>query len=406
MGSCRRHSDITLFDLQRKHKNKDYLVPEWQRDDVWTEKKKKDFEETVLGKARKGRDILTGCVIIYSTKDNPNKTFISDGLQRTLNSSRIYDKLVKNHGMQDAEGILSRISVPILEMEYENEKEAKNEFRRINQGTPLTEKEEAKTILTDLCNYEDWEKRILNKLHEYVRETLQRFGSKEPNSRPRQHATERDDYALFLRYITEEKVACQYSFEVGNLDVPHKKDAVLEQRMITVFNQYGIDKIEDLLKSFKSFIIDQGEHIKAIWNGIDKSSWSKNIQTLTAVCFRVLLHYSIFRKNNAIPVDLSKKFVEAFLKTSRGTSNVRFIDGTYTIIAKADLSTLIRLQTKLGVIVDPNTHPDIKRKRISTKQNIPGYHNAHDKAYAKHGNGPTTPQPAVDNMSNGVLSLT
>lgn len=407
MGICRRQTNMSLYDLQRRYQNKSHLKPQWQRGDVWTKKKREDFERTVRNKAKRGSDVLTGCVILYYTEADQKNVWISDGLQRTINSVRIYEKLVEEVGEKDAENIMSRISVPVLEMEYEGEKEAKDEFRRINQGTPLTPKEEAKTILTDLSNYEDWDVRIFTPLHTSLANALNQFGVKNTNSRGRKHHSERDDYGLFLRYISKEKTACKYNFDVTNIEDETKRQNVLEQKLVNKLRELGIDESEQRLTAFTKYLQDQVAYIKDIWEKIPKQSWDSEIQTVTAVCLRLLLHLAIFRMNKGIPLDRFEKFISKFLEASKGTSNVRYSDGGYKVISMGDLSGFSRVQQKLDCILDPDLKPSLARKRKKTAQLFPGMHNAHKLAFSKNDEdcGNTIPIPATRNMSMGVLPI-
>ena len=408
MGICRRQTNLSLFDLQRKYKNRSHLKPQWQRGDVWSKKKREDFERTVMDKAKNGTDILTGCVILYCTEADKENFYISDGLQRTLNSGRIYEKLVKDVGETSAENILSKVSVPVLEMEYRDEKEAKDEFRRINQGTPLTPNEEAKTILTDLANYEDWEGRVLEPIHNSVINALHQFNVKVKNSRSRKHNDERDDYALFLRYLTQEQKLLRYNLNVSNIENESKRQAVLEQKLVNELNKIGIDAAEKKVAAFRGFLQDQVVYLKEMWQSVPKESWESRVQTLTSGCLRLLLHLSIFRKNRSIPVDRFSSFLKKFFNASKGTSNVIFSDGSYRVIGRGDIGGFAAVQQKLGCVFDPDLDRSLARKHSNTAQLKHGMHNAHLDAYSKTNGGEqvTVPMSAVKNLSMGTSSFT
>lgn len=405
MGVCRRQTNMSLFDLQRRFKNKTHIKPQWQRGDVWSKQKREEFEKAVREKAARGSDILTGCVILYTTLNDPTTVYISDGLQRTLNSGRIYERLVEQLGDKDAESILNRVSVPVLEMEYRDEKEAKDEFRRVNQGTPLTPMEEAKTILTDLPNYEDWEHRIFSPLHQRVSDVMNQFGVKQTNSRCKKHHRDRDDYGLFLRYISEDKTTTKYTFDTKGIESETKRHNILEQRLVDKLASIKIDQAEKKLTSFGKFLEDESAYIKSIWTAIPKDNWQSEIQTLTAVCLRFLLHVAIFRKNKSIPVERYAKFVERFLMECKGTSYVRYADGGYAVISMGDIPRLPRIQQKLDCVMDPELKPSLGRKRVNTSQLLPGMHNAHKTPFSKNPDGDdgvTVPMPAVKNVSMGT----
>lgn len=400
MGRCKTSTSISLFDLQRRYCSNQYFKPNWQRGDVWPQRKKDEFERTVDEKARQGGDILSGCIVLYTTQDNPGQVYISDGLQRTLNAAKIFQKWSKSLGPADAEKRLSRVCVPALEMDYADEIEAKREFRRINLGTPLTEKEEAKTILTDLVNYSLWEDGFFKALHAAVTDALQRFGVKPSMSRSRKHSSERDDFALFLRYATKNKNAEKYSFDVKSIDDAVARSKIIEQQLVDYLERVGLDHVQKELRDFQRFVDKESAFIKEIWEMVPKTEWSSDIQTLTEVCLRICLHLAIYRSNNDIPVLKYEEFLREFLKACRGTSNVRFSDGGYVVVAKADLSRLPRLQEKLGVSMH-----EIHRKRRNVSQITPGYHSSHKKSVARHGEGETVVMSGTRNQSMGVLSI-
>jgi hypothetical protein len=283
--------------------------------------------------------------------------------------------------------------------------EAKREFRMINQGTPLTEKEEAKTILTDLDDYSQWEARVLTPIHNHVNSAISLFGAKITASRPRKHSNERDEYGLFLRYATRDPHACKYSFDVRGINDSDRRQKILEQRLVNFISDLGIEESSKKVDNFGKFLMDEVQYLKSIWNEIDKSGWDKEIQTLTDGCCRLALHMAVFRRNANVPVEKYREFIKAFLDAAKGGSNVRFADGGFTVMSKGDLSRLPRLQAKLGVAMSEDIKLENKRKRRKTNQLCPGYHNSHKKSFAKNGEGETVPQTAVKNMSDGVLDM-
>ena len=411
MGTCHSHGNISLYELQRKYKNKSHQVPEWQRGDVWGKSKQSEFEHTVREKSKQGKDILTGCVILYTTKENPTTTYISDGLQRTLNSGRIFEKLASEVGEVSAEEILERVTVPVLNMVYENDSEAKDEFRRINQGTPLTAREEARTILTDLQNYEDWNKRIFIPLHESMRTSINHFGIRVSKTKKKKDQHERDDYALFLRYLSDSdsEMTLRYSFDIKHIDNKNRRQSILEQKLVNKLESLGIDASEKQLVSFGKFIEQQGAFIKDIWTKIPKHDWNKEIQTITPTCFRWLLHLAIFRKNKSIPVQRFETFATKVLTRNHGSTNIQYADGSYLVMALADLTPLGNIQIKLDFIIDPTLNSALARKKKKTNQLLPGIHNAHVLPFSTNPQGDdgiTVPIPATINMSMGAAPIT
>lgn len=418
MGICHRQTNATLFDLQKWLTNGIISKPQWQRDDAWSPKKKEQFEKTVLDKAKVGSDILSGCVVLYKIEGD-DRLWLSDGLQRTLNSQRLYQKLVAERGPIAAEQLLSRISVPMLEMRYINEKEAKDEFRRMNQGTPLTEFEQAKTILTDLPNYQDWENRILSRLHTVVSNRMLQFGVrnagargriKGTTSRKKDHKDQRDDFALFLRFIIEDKNPQKYYLDVTHIDDEKKRTSLLEQRLADALRNLGIDEAEKRLYAFEAYLTDESQYLRGVWDRIEKTppQWDASIQTVTPSCLRYLFHVALYRKNNRIPLDRYTAFLTKFFPACQGTLQVTYpdLDGRKCdVINSGDIVALGRVQQKLGCIFDPQLDHNKKRKRQKTDQLLPGMHNGHRKPFSKNPDGDdedVVPISARENVSVGV----
>lgn len=402
MGECKCHDNIDLFTLQMKYRKKIIKPPTWQRGDAWKKKKKKEFRDAVIEKAEKGMDILTGCVITYRLPDDPNNEWISDGQQRAINAGIIYDELVKKHGEDYAMEMLSRIRVPRLVMEYKDETEAKYEFLLVNQGTPLSKKDKAKPILTTLPDFESWNQRILLPLHQIVSEAIAAAGIKNSEKSTYQDLRERDNYALFVRYLSGDKSMTDYDKEVRT-----NSDKVLEQRLVNELKPLGIDAADNKLKAFKKFLNEQVSYIKQIWDSIPKKGWDPSIQTPTHGCMRCLMLLCIYKRNNSIPQQRVSKFIEHFLGNTHGKTHYIRDNGNKTVLAIGRITPFRMIQNSSGIYIDPTLDPTLTRMHKSTSQLHPGVHNAHVTSFALSDgdSGELVPLPGPINHSMGTASL-
>lgn len=407
MGRCAQNTTLSLYELQRLFSTKQFLVPEWQRDDAWPLKKKADFDNTVLEKAKRGLDILTGCVILYTTEDDPAQIqYISDGFQRTLNSKRLFVRLQKERGQEAAETALRRVSVPVLYMSYKDEKEAKVEFRKINQGTPLTPFEQAKTLLTELDDYEDWDRRIFQPLHHGIERAKNSFpvrtnkAQKQGANRHKAHLELRDDYTLLLRYLTKDIV--DYSKSIESIDDVEKSDKIVENQLKKALSNLNIDEAERQLKLFLDAITEEVALIRDIWRKLKEDNVIQDVDTVTSSCLRSILQFSIHRRNADIPLPSYQRFIRKLLLSCQGGTNVRYQEGIGHILAMGNLSTFGRLQIMFGDIIDPTLDLSKRRKRRNTEQLLPGHDFSHKKPFSLHGEGEVTSIPSILNRSNGT----
>jgi adenylate kinase family enzyme len=404
MGHCVRSTTISLYNLQDDYTRKRIIAPLWQRGDVWKPDAKRSFYKTILNKAKRGTDILCGCIILYTTDDTDDVTYISDGLQRTMNAQKLFNNLVAERGVESARTVMEKISINVLYMRYQDDDEAKNEFRLLNQGTPLEAQDHGKTILVDLPGYEAWDARIFKPLSESIKEAMYRQGVKNSKKKNVKQPDWRDDLAMFLRYLTKDKSTTSYSFAVGDITDPKIREKVLEQKFVDLVDPLGLDETEKRLKAFSKFIFDQSAYIQDIWKKIDKTGWDKNIVTITPAMFRFLLHVAIWRKNNEIPIIRFEEFAKKLLTQATGKAMVPFDSGGYSMVAKGGVRTLPIFQERLDITIDPNYKPSLARKKRKTAQTPMGFNNAHVFPFAKtmgSDDGETVLTTAVANMSLG-----
>lgn len=402
MSQFKKHEPINLYNLQKRFRKNSFKRPEWQRDtNAWDKNKKDQFKKTVLNKTRKGEEMLSGCIMFFELEDDENKClYISDGLQRTANCMRIYDELEKQYGEEIAEEMLTKVSVPTQTFIYENEQEAKKEFRLMNCGTSLTEKEIAKSILTDLDDYKTWHEEVIKDLDKLLDSHMGNFGIKINMRRAPKQSSERDNYALFLRYATGFKERKAYQFHVETyIDDPKRCDYIIEKKLVDLFESLGLEEVKNKISSMKKYLDSETALIKEIWQSIDKTLWNKEKQTITETIFRWLLHLSIYRKNNAFPIENYKNIVELVLREGQGASNIYVPNGGWFGLSQSDLSKIKQIEDKFNIYLDN------KRTPKSTKQLKPGYENGHLKPFSKYGEGETIPQIAIENRSLGANEL-
>ena len=391
----------SLFEIQNDYSKKKIKVPDWQRGDAWTSEKKNYFEKTIREYAKDGYNTLPTAIVLFHLVDDSDTLYISDGLQRTMNSRNIYEKLCNELGQEQAERILSKVSINVHYMVYENNYEAKKDFIRQNQSTPLSAQEQAKTILTDLNDFPQWEKRILIPLHQHVRDAMSNI--KKSESKKKKESNERDDYALFIRYLNKDKNPNSYCFNVNNIEDPKKRSNILEQKLVSSVSVRGIETTSKDLANFKSFIMDESAFIVNIWNNLDKTGWDVLNQTIKDTCMRFLFHLAILRRNNEIPIKIYEEFIKKFLSHCQGKQIVTYDNKDTVSFSKGDLSRLNSIQKGLGVYLLDN--PNSKRKPRDISQIMPGFHASHVKSFSQNGEGNVVPLPAIQNMSNGTRDV-
>jgi len=412
MSTCVSHSAISLFELQDEVLNEQSIrIPTWQRGDVWSADKKLQFKEVVMQKINAGGvQTLTGAVVIYSTEDgrknnSPLQLQISDGLQRTFAAKQIFKDLANQYGEKQAKTLLKNIMVIRLDMLYKDEHEAKLEFIILNAGTGLTSYEQCETIMTDLEPYEQWTKKVFIPLHGIMTNGSARLGIKITTARDRLHKHNRDDLALFLRYLSEDQHLSDYkagSKVKESAFINPNNDKLTETKFKNIAKTEGIDSIYKKLLDFKKFIEEETALFESVWGEIDKKQWASEKETVTDTNYRWCMAVAIYRKNKSLPRMAWRNFLKKFLEHTQGGTSI----GSQRSSSAVSLSCLSRLrivQEKIGVQLDPSIGCSKLRRKTNVTQIKSGKHNGHNISFAGFGDMSSSPQNGPDNLMQGVL---
>ncbi len=402
---CLKVYESDLYTVQDNYRRGKWKIPDWQRGDIWAKKKKEEFEKTILSKSGEN-DHLPGVFVIYNIKGTPKEMFISDGVQRSGTSYQIFQRYTNERTENYARDLLSDVSVSIQHFEYIDDSEAKTDFIRLNNGTGFTNYEQGRTVLCELTPFSQWQREVLDPIHEIVNGSSRRLGLKIGSSRSKRDKHKRDDLALFLRFVSEDQKAsnyrCSSKLSLSDFSNTNKKKDLIESRLVKIFYNLGLSDSKEKVKLFNKFIEDEVALFETIWNEIDKSEWDKKAQRVTDATWRWLLACSIYTRNNKIPRPVHRKFLKDILAATRGKSMIMNKDKEVCAYKLSNLSILGIVQEYSNIWLDTSVRQKTKRKRNNISQLKSGYDDSHLKSFSRHGNGATEPAPSIDNKSQGV----
>lgn len=201
---CRGSQALSLLEFIGDYKERKFIVPNWQRGDVWTKEKKREWNKTVLNGCDK-KIYLPGCVVLYALVGSEQK-YINDGLQRKNASEELYDNILKEEGMEAAYKIFNNVKITVQEFIYESHDEAVKYYLIINNGTGFTSHELTSVIFTTLDNYEQWRDNVLYKIHDIMNKSVTRLKIKVASNRDNIHKNYRDNLSLFYCDVSRKPI--------------------------------------------------------------------------------------------------------------------------------------------------------------------------------------------------------
>lgn len=400
------HSTRTsLLDLTRKFQSNRLLLPDWQRDFVWDEKKIKGwFADLDVALEDTSEHDIPGVFLTYHIKDKDDVKFINDGGNRT----RCTVKYLADRGFDVPKGIvedaLSRIYVHLQEWEYEDTNTAFMDFIRANIGVVSTPKEVGQGILANgLSNYKSFWQEYFERLGQIVDNSLSRMNCKLPDpktKRVQSHKYIRDNYALFFRYISRDPKSSKYDAGVNSLtnfafpDTAKLSD-IIEAKLLTQLAAIKEGEAEKLLNDFKKLLDDEIAVYQKIWSEVVGEGFAPN-----ATHLRWVLHLAIYRRNKGLLVDDYINFTQELIKRTSGKTAVYDTNSRKRTKSHANLGlSNLSVLTQIESLLETTIHHEPRKRNL--KNLALGYDESHLTPFCEAGNGPTIPLPAIINNSRG-----
>lgn len=399
MSIVRSVENISLGELYRNYTKNKILLPDWQRTLIWNKSKIDKWHDDI---GKKGQ--IPGVIITFNIKGNDVK-YLNDGAQRTLSTVKYVEKLQHTHVEKDVIiGMLDDVKLVTQHLEYECMDDAFADFFRINQGTVCTPYELGKGILsTKLQNFKEIWEPLINKLHEIGGDSVKRMQCARVGNSNREnaHKLRRDDFALFLRYVTKEKKttndnAGRSRMEKEEIDNQERLNKVIEYRFQQWLNSKGEQEFQKQLLNYEKFINNSLSLYQGIWNELFGTQ--PKAPTITHV--RWFLCVAIYRANNDISIAKFEEFIRKMLSKTEGGSG--FVPEGGRDRVTIGLSNLQKLHSFCKYLpiegFASGVKKRIKRSHTTVKD---GYDYSHKFPFAIHGEGDTFLEPHLKNLSRG-----
>lgn len=403
MATITFSNSVPLSTLVRNFDQEIWKPALWQRKLVWPKSK----QDRWISDVQKGGG-LPGVISMFQierqeetiTLDNipyPIK-YINDGIQRTLTliNFKRNSKLPENHLWR----IFDNSSICVQILEYKTLNEAFMAFHSQNRGTICTPYEACHGLLiNNLQNYKQvWEKRV-DELHDiFIRAIARMKCSKKGAGKEKQDKHLRDDYALFLRFVTCDRDLKSYN--VANRVLADDafdeniREKLVEFQLQKYLNNIGPEEFDKKKNELENHINNILAEYENIWISKKDNGY---VPTITNI--RWLLAVSIYKRNNEIPHNKFINFVEKYIDLTDGGSVLGGESSRQRIII--NLSNLTCFP-KMCEMMDMDFGEFFKPVRKARKSLAPGYNNSHLKPFVTYGEGETIPEPALSNMSRGA----
>jgi len=223
--------------------------------------------------------------------------------------------------------------------------------------------------------------------------------------------TIRDSRASFLRFVNKNIFQSPYfgisrsrfSDNTGRGQSGHKK---IEPELFDFFKNNSLDYCLQQIEKWECFAQDAFAFYKQICKQKEFQEFEINYDENA---IRWWFAAFIYINNNNLGIEFARKFTESFLIKQKNGQQL-----TYTN-KKGQIKVLnLQLQkfnntyvTSLGLdainLEEKSNKPCRKKPNLKP---VAGFHNSHIKSFAKHGEGETVPENAIENRARGVKDMT
>lgn len=416
--------DTTLYELQRKFNLGQLHQPVWQRGVLkWPPSKQEKFIRDICAATEKSGDrFLESVIVLYKHPINDDesedsKIFINDGLQRISMGEVLYKRLEATYGQLEAQRRLEKIKVATMTW-VECDADALEQFRRVNQGTPLTNGDLSKTVLAGHQSYPSW-----IPVFTYMEDMIRNICESRLQCRVTLHSFnqvcekfsnedfKRSCMAMLARWLGRERRRNAYEF------VPrHLKSAIAESGyLVETKLVHQMDamsaadakvKIDALRKLF--------EVRTTVWRNELDSLPEGNSKGFTPALALFLMATTIHYENNGIEASRQNIWTKALVKGTKGHSHLEQCnDKKAIVITTQDLRHLTPVEHAIetyGVKPicphAPSSNTKVGRIRIKTIL-APGNDHSHFEPVSTTGidSGITFPESSSENRSRGAYPV-
>lgn len=395
-------TSCTLMELYAAYEEGNLILPDHQRDDIWTETKKKRWEISIMSQKQ-----LPGCIMTYELEGSKTR-YLNDGAQRVIYATGRFVQNCRAKGI-DYKDVLYKVKILTQHIKYEDVAEAVQHFYQVNFGTTATPLELTKCLFVEMLpNYKKIWEPVMNSIHTTMSSALGSLGCSipdvdDPVKRTLVHKRKRDDLHLFYRFISGDDTTWSPKVGAAQIDMDKwQNETQLERRLIDIFQNSEIQDVKRKLLSFDNFVKEHVALYKREWLKEHKYSYAPS-----NVAVRWWLAVAIYRKNNSFDIEVFKSFTKKLISHSDGKTSVfyRNKEGKQKNCNTA-MARLNNLSTILIALNMNSSDFQVVRRDSPKQQLIPGFCNSHKKSFRPHGNGETLPEDSLSNRARGNRDMT
>lgn len=370
-------------------------VPNFQRAYCWDRNQLIDWIASIID-----QDSI-GVIVTYQI-NGEGIMYLADGFQRLTATDRFLrqpESYGFKIGLEQAKLYVKSMKITRQHRHWKSHRAAMLKFQKLNQGTALTPAEYYKGLLTvdnPLGTY------IFEHIPGIVRAATVRLITNRQQDRRVSSTSTRDNYALLLQYISEDKRKTFWRIGGSKVDRVYKG---VEQSLAEYMETrcYTDEMLHEKLDGFERFINSQ---ICELEQAMEQTGQRGKFCSDTFV--RWFLHLSIWRKNTGVPVGKFKEFMAAMLnlyKTQPSISSrveVRDSKDNGLIksvsLQKQSISSVQVFYRATGIDLEASIRKSSGRAAL-------GYDVSHITPVSVSGEGPTIFEPSSTNRARGAKPI-
>lgn len=392
IGDCSRN----LFEIVQDFDDEILRIPEFQREFVWPENKRRQFVKRFLD----GRKPI-GVIATYELEGDPDKiVYLNDGVQR-LSTLRqlLHEPAFYGLSKEEAQSLLRSFNFSVQHRSYANHDEAAQDFKDINQGTFLTALEFFRGDLTNIKNYKSvWGPRI-DRLHKSVELSAATICSKPQAERSVAHRYHRHDFSLFYRFASGDTTIGSHGVNAKQASMRERdKGNYIEAKFRQWIETHGVESFDVKFRNLMSIIEMDTAVIESEYRQVQPDFGRR----LGVVLYRWLLDVSVWRRNNKLDTEQWKDFVRRYMQHTGGTQTFPESQKKHAVIIMGDLSRLKQVCRFIGSSLYEGEQPKRARRPSDIQA---GYDVSHIIPFSLHGDGPTVVEPASLNRARGAKPI-
>lgn len=416
-GNRPQKEDTNIFELQKKFGRSQIEVPNWQRGvNKWSPTKQelyiRDLIEAAMG-SDVTRHVMPLPVLLYTEKNKVNsKPYLNDGLQRVSNAKTAYERLSEKYGHDTAQELLERIKVSTVTYDFTNE-EAIEQFRKVNQGTPLSDGQLSATILAQHPRFLEW-KPFITKNAEMIREIIKVTGIAKVNDNQKvlksfsNEEFQREVMCLMYRWISGTKSRVPIEFLPNHLrgNSQAANGNLIEECVLRIMD-VPMGKASLRMEDLRALLMSRA----AVWrdqlNRVVGPEYVLN-PSVAKFLMTVTVHYA----NNDVPAGIQNEWCKALIKHVKEHSGLTIKKengrNSVTNMRSRDLADLSRAEQSVKQFeyespADPGAPAELKGRKSHANHLREGYDNSHENPVAAKNvdDGKIKPEPASANRSRG-----